>query len=609
MNPDLRLWVIRLMALAVVLLFALPVYGVFLEKKFTVCRDQGRDVLCDSYVVQQDDFVTKLFKQRGEISRQDMPAFLEIFKRLNPQVRNIDLIYPGQRILIPLKLIAPDTLEGQSTGTVTIPLITITNVPEKLQGNAVEHVVVAGDSVSALIAGRFGEYRSEAYQEAIEIFRNLNPDIKDLDRIRIGQKIKLPVPSIRKPAESPAVFDKSGQPVAAQIDNKKPAEALVEPKPEPVAPQPAVEGLKPEKPSLKPAARTQIPSRKPHITTVFEKAARIFQADLMDKGEYFFHREGEEDLRLALSETPVMGLGSGKRVLFVHDNQVSEYDQAVIKSYWKNLIIVRIMENASLRELLTPLCPVLSGGDCTHSLQIQDAGVSVTVRGDYIYDSPDGRGKVCLTLIEDRNQATPQTIHRYLDGKNIQVSEWIDAAVYFGQVSGLERGQGGNAAVTAIPCSSPEGFIEGLAAVFGFEYQKNVEVSFPYAGFQIKTLSNLLIAPSGQRLLVDYGDLYGDAVESMETTGFHVIQIKKGADAMGMAKDLLNGLSIPFEENHVFWVADRPRIHNTSIRTPGVFIPSRKTGQPKVFIALERIPEKLLPFFNGEGIQVVCISR
>ncbi len=619
MKPDLRFRVIRLLTLAVIagVLTASSAFGVFLEKRFTVCQDQGRDVLCDSYVVQKDDFVTKLFKQRGEISGQDMPAFLEIFKRLNPHIRNVDLIYPGQWILIPLKIIPPDTLAGQSTGTVTIPLITITNVPQKLQRNAVEHIVVAGDCVSGLIAGRFGDYRSQAYKEAIEIFRYLNPDIKDLNRIRIGQKINLPEPSIRGQAWYPALFDEAGQIVVAEEnegqkkeEEKKQAEPeKVVPAMKPVAQKPAEEKPEPEKPLPKPLVQIPPAASDAQGPTVFEKAAQILHADLMDRGEYFFPREGGDDFRLALSETPVMTIDSGRRVLFIRENRISNYDQAVIKRFWKNLVVVRIMESPSLRDLLTPLCPVLYKGGCRNSLSLKDAGVFTTIRGDYIYDSPDRGRKVCLTLIADRKQATPAAMRRYLDDKNIHVAEWIDTEAFFGQAAGGERDPGGNSGVPVITASEPEKFIEGFAAALGFGYQKNVEVSFSYAGFQVKTLSNLLTAPSGRRSLIDYGELYGDAVESMETTGFYVVQIKKREDYMGMAKDLLNGLSIPFEENPIFWAADRPRINNTSMQVPGLSISLEKAGQKKVFITFERVPEKLIPFFTQAGIRVVRVRR
>ena len=80
-----------------------PAYGAFVHKNYVVRYDRGWDILCDPYVVKTNDWIFKLFRQKGEISHKDYPEFLRIFKRLNPHVHDIDRIRPGQHILIPLK--------------------------------------------------------------------------------------------------------------------------------------------------------------------------------------------------------------------------------------------------------------------------------------------------------------------------------------------------------------------------------------------------------------------------------------------------------------------------------------------------------------------------
>jgi hypothetical protein len=94
---------------------------VFFEKTYLVKKSRVSDVLCDTYIVQKNDWVLRIFRQRGEISSKDFPRFLEIFKILNSDVQDINTIYPGQEILIPLRIITPDFLEGQESGIITLP--------------------------------------------------------------------------------------------------------------------------------------------------------------------------------------------------------------------------------------------------------------------------------------------------------------------------------------------------------------------------------------------------------------------------------------------------------------------------------------------------------
>ncbi|RJP88122.1 MAG: LysM peptidoglycan-binding domain-containing protein [Desulfobacteraceae bacterium] len=670
--------------LTVAMMVKSPAWGEFLKKQFIICKDQGQDVLCDSVVVKKDDFVIRLLKQKGEIAHDDFPKFLAIFQRLNPSVQNIDLIYPGQRIMVPLKLIEPGTLEGQSLGTVTIPLITITNAPAKLQQNSMGHVVVQGDSISALISRNFGQYNTQSYKEAVEIFKYLNPQIKDLNRIQVGQTIQLPTPKVKDVAGYPELFDRSGKlvvqdppPAEAQkpVETKPAAEvqaapvtvpkevrikiaapAPAPPKPLPASPPPAARAPKPFVPKPVaipapmvpkpvavpvPAAPAKTAAVKPEVTeakaapaeksketksimpptaevqkplpSIFKKAAGIFNANLLDKGEYFFPRQGSKDLRVDLSATPVMEFPSGFRLLFAKQNALPATDQKVIASFWKNLTIVTLSYDAPLRELLSVICGMIDSRGCENRVAFNDNGVMVTVRGDYIFNASRSVGKTCVTLIDREVQQMPAPIRRYLQEKQIIISEWIDSEYFFGQVRDL----GGKTRTPFLPplrlaydAARPAGFVKEFAAVLGLRFQEKVEITFPYAGFQVKAYACLLSIAPGREMLVDFGDLQGDAIKSIEATGFQVLQIKPQPDAASVITALLNQLPVQQKENPVFWAADRAESSNTSLQIPGqlIFL-TTENGQRGVLLTDRVFDENLLAFLAQAGIQTARISN
>jgi hypothetical protein len=642
-------------------------HGAFFQKKFVVCQDQGRDVLCDSYVVKKNDFVTKLFKQRGEIAYRDWPKFLEIFKRLNPEVKNIDLIYPDQQILLPLKLIEPDTLEGQDSGTVTIPMITITNLPRQLQQNSMNYVVRQGDTVSALIAKKFGRYSTRSYKEGVKIFKYLNPQLKDLNFIHVGQTINLPVATVRDESWYPELFDDAGDLVleeetADEVKEEPPVEVIEEvaeivevpPAPEveaavivPViekAPDETIHLLEPvsvvapppedkpeEKPEEKPedkidepieekiedkkpveSEKEKLPEPKPltPLPSIFKKAAAIFNAELLDKGEYFFPRTGKEDLALNLAATPVMEFSSGLRILFAKNESLSMPDQTVVASFWKNLQIVTMSYDASLRELLYTICQLTDKNGCENTFSFDDQGLKANVRGEYIYDNPNGPGKICATLIDQAGQKMSNELNRYLAGQQLTVSEWIDGENFFGPVSVGAAAKPLPGYFIAPDKSQPSAFILDFAEAFGMKFQQNVEISFPYAGFQVKAYSNLLSVYSGKDFLVDFGDLQGDAIESIETTGFHVLQISAGQSRQSIVSDLLAVMPVSEIQDPVFWGADRARTYNASIQVPGRLI-TMITDQGKMKVLITDIPlhENVLSFLNRAGIKVMKIGN
>lgn len=594
------------------------------KKRFVVSQDRGRDILCDPYTVRKKDYLLKVFQQRGEIASRDLPMFLEIFKRINPEVQDVNLIYPNQNILIPLKILDPGSLDGQETGIVSIPMIIISNISDELMASSSEHIVIQGDTVSSLLVPRFGRPGSRSYQQGIEIFKYLNPEIKDINKIYVGQKILLPDPVIQETPWYAELFDESGKiavpedahqaelaPIAIPAPREIEELSLLAPL-EALETEPITEPVKPVQATMETAMTPEGPASagKPRATprTLFEKAARIFRAELIDSGEYFFPRKGQSDFRLDLSVSPVMEFRSGKRVLYAPDHKISSIDADVIKMYWKNLAILQIPAAAELRDLLDPICPIIDGGECDSEMEFGDSGVRVTLRADYIYDNPSGRGKVYLAVLDHPDRALPATFRVYLEGKGILVSEWINSDTWFGAADRYGVRQLQASAAIALPSNSPEKVVRGLAQLFGFSYQEKVEIAFPYAGFEVKTRVNMMDTEDGRKLIVDFGDLRGEAIQSLENEGFVLIQIDRRQRNRDILQTFLTRLAIAYEKDPTFWVADRPRIHNPSIHVPGLMATLNGQDRQRILFSDASIPLRLLSFFADAGIRVVSLS-
>ena len=203
------------------------VMSMILYKSYIIRQDNGADILCDPYVVQTNDYLTKLFQQRGNISGEDFPEFLEIFKRLNPHIGDVDKIQPEQRIYIPLKKLSQNELLDQDSGVVTIPLITISNLYEFIKGYSKEHVVRKDDWVSKLIVRNYGRYGTRLYDQGLELFKLLNPEITDLNSIFPGQDLLLPDPFLRNQPWYLSLFDSSGHVSAGAEFNEPSAQNIL----------------------------------------------------------------------------------------------------------------------------------------------------------------------------------------------------------------------------------------------------------------------------------------------------------------------------------------------------------------------------------------------
>jgi hypothetical protein len=270
-----------------------------LYKNYVVRYDRGWDILCEPYVVKKNDWVLKIFRQKGEIAHQNFRDFLGIFERLNPHIKNINMIRPGQAIDIPIRNLEQGALPGQATGVVTIPFVTLTRVMDVVLQHSHSYQVKRGDTVSQLIAKHYGRFGTRGYKEGVKLFQAANPQVKNLDRIYAGQKLYLPDPSIREKQWYASMYDEKGELRQNLGKSSAPAPAINAPV-RPVEPEP----------------------QKPLPQEPLQAAAAIVGGKLLSKGTYYLPRQSQEDFELDLSRHPMIDIPEQSKMLFTSNNRI-----------------------------------------------------------------------------------------------------------------------------------------------------------------------------------------------------------------------------------------------------------------------------------------------
>jgi len=128
---------------------------------------------------------------------------------------------------------------------------------------------------------------------------------------------------------------------------------------------------------------------------------------------------------------------------------------------------------------------------------------------------------------------------------------------------------------------------------------------FPYAGIQVQAVSNLISTPDGKELLVDFGDLYGDAILSIEKTGFKIIQINEKDSVSTMIVRLLGAADISYTHNPTFLTAKRPKTFNTEVIIPGFLVENKKKS--KILLAAGPLHDRIVQFLGEQRIKIIRI--
>lgn len=139
------------------------------------------------YIVRHGDSLSNIIKTRLGGTADSTSQILMTIRRLNPDIKDVNRIYPGQSIKLPVE-----------------------SLPVGMQ----DYTVKTGDSLWAIVEAQLGVAATEIGKTLRHILR-LNPSLKDINRIYPGQTIKLPKRKIEEPSSPTAPAEPSTEtPVA-----------------------------------------------------------------------------------------------------------------------------------------------------------------------------------------------------------------------------------------------------------------------------------------------------------------------------------------------------------------------------------------------------------
>jgi len=293
-------------------------------KKYALFTYDDQLYLCEPYLVRKNEWLYKIFRQKGEISASDFPLFLKIFKHINPKIGNIDAISPGSRILIPLKPVDRNAYEQEDNGTVEVPVLAFSAPipPDIVSGHTYKHKVKAGDTISELLSKEFLTSSGNVSKVGEQAILHLNPDIKDINYIYQGASITLPDPSLL----SQPWFNNF---IAIKKTDTPPAV------------------ITPEAKQTAPHAPKQISMAE---LADLKRYTQLIQGHLMHQGKLFFPPVNQTDKPkfLDLSKTPVITDDTGKKTVLLSPDATDAFMApdliAAMKAYWKDLQFKQISD-------------------------------------------------------------------------------------------------------------------------------------------------------------------------------------------------------------------------------------------------------------------------
>ena len=506
-----------LVAICAMLFFiASPCSGQEEEKTYTISLHKtagikqeirkigDKKVLAEPHKVKKGEHLWQILRQRGLLNKGNLGTLLSVLKDLNSSLTNLDLIHPGQKILIPLKIVpikGISSMRGQ-------PAHVRTNIVE-LEGMKLENYTVQpGDSIIKVVMGKYSIPPARLYTEYLQLVRKLNPSLKDLNKIYPGQKVRLPI-------YSPAVVRK---PIKRQVA---------------------------EKPSL--LKGNKVPS--PYLAELKSLFLAIGE-DWKDTGEHFIPLRSGGQIDLKAASFPLITFLSGRRVILDAYDKLPDRVRKLIEESWSSYRVVPLGKEDSLANTLQEIISkagyvrVLNKGETLDF----DGPIPVSVSAHWVLvrsEKPlkNGFGTVVLALGGQRGmeQVSP-AVEAFLEAMGIKVISFPPATgstdVTQVKVDEIDAGKG------------VKDLVEAILRATGHKFKEDVGI--PVMGneksdFNLVVKADIFLRTRKQDSIIDLTGIEKDMVSFLKDHEFRVLQLAGVTDPEAIVADTLGFLEIPFD--------------------------------------------------------------
>ncbi len=162
-----------------------------------------------SYTVQPGDTLWKILVQTRNARYNDFPYLYKKFRELNPEITDLNHIISGRRIHVP-------TIPGRGEG------FSVQATSEDV------YVIKKGQHLAMILRQVYGLPDDLIFNEYLNLIRDLNPEIKNLDLVEAGQKVRMPEIRQVVSAAREAAEDREAEETVAGRNDKKPDQLLHE---------------------------------------------------------------------------------------------------------------------------------------------------------------------------------------------------------------------------------------------------------------------------------------------------------------------------------------------------------------------------------------------
>ncbi|NLD35638.1 MAG: LysM peptidoglycan-binding domain-containing protein [Desulfatiglans sp.] len=505
-----------------------------------------KKVLTETYVAKDGDHIWQILRSREVFNKNKLGDILYALKKLNKSLDNMDMIHPGQKIVIPL-IITPVAGRKPPVNSEGIETISITDLE-----NPDLYTVMPGDSIIRILDKKYSMPESEFYNEYLDQLKKLNPSLTDLNTIYPGQKVRLPI-------YSPKI-------VRGKIR----------------------EGA-PKKEEDKEGINMQNKEMGYHLGRIFT----LIGEEWLNQGKHYIPIRTGGQIDLNTETYPIISLRNGDKIIVDIYSTLPEKMAELITSNWESYRIIHIADTDDLGKALDKAIAASNfskvyGKD--ESLVFED-GFRLEITADWIIRTvPEASDEkisiICLNLGDKGQKNIPASLNRYLEGHGIRIINYPE------KEAGEEE---------TLPEKSPVSLGNSLNRVI----EKILELAEqPFSGkrdipiyseegsdFNLTIKADYIFNRKGREHIIDMNGLEEDVIKLLKEGGFSVLSLAGETELLKVTGRVLGFLGEEWSDTEQgFYALPKEGQGNVRLIIPGVIYRDIK-GRVNLFTFIRPIRE------------------
>ncbi|MFP4168980.1 MAG: LysM peptidoglycan-binding domain-containing protein [Desulfonatronovibrionaceae bacterium] len=296
------------------------------------------------YKVRAKEHLYQIMRSFGLTNEQISRVIPEI-KELNPHIEDLSNLQPGQTLILPVLKSSKKALSEQM---------------ERWKAKPVNTQVRSGDSVVSMLRRIGGVPHYLIFNEYLNLFRDLNPELENIDQLEPGQEVSLPVYT-GEGAKSGAQEEGQGSTVgtgskagdgsgAEESENSTAVRVQEREEKRPKIEEAPAKGQKEKDDDDEPVH----PLRERCLTALEALGLKRVPGKTM-----YFPREDGSWLRIDLKYTPVIKDYSGRKILLAEKEHLKKWESGlkdtdidVCRAYnWDPQAVLEWIDSSSSREI------------------------------------------------------------------------------------------------------------------------------------------------------------------------------------------------------------------------------------------------------------------